>query len=501
MRGMPFLIIVAALVMASLVMAAGPAEAARKKSRKAPQPDRYASIVIEAETGYVLSERNADKKLYPASLTKMMTLYLTFEAIEAGKLQKYSRLPVSKRAAFQEPSELGLAAGTSIRVEDAILGLVTKSANDAAVVLAEAVGGSEDRFAQMMTQKAKALGMANTRFVNASGLHNAAQVSTARDMAILSQALMRDFPRQYRYFSTTSFTFAGKTYGNHNHLMKTYKGMDGLKTGYVYASGYNLAASAKQNGTRLVGVVFGGRTAKSRNDHMADLLDAGFLKVSSNLQVARLIEQRRQEVAAGTRLAYAPPVSGGAPAKVADAATLPAKKPASLQTSTSAAASNTRLAAASLNNYARNEPQFDAMGLAMSAAEEEQGDTVDADIVTPLADDRVIETLKAPAPRKAADFKPRSLNTTTMTASAANAAGGWSVQVGAFSSHEAGMAALQSMRGKLPVHITSGSQYTIAPLMTNRGMIYRARLAGLGREQATQACRILQGNCLILATR
>lgn len=488
------------MLVTALVMAAGTAEAARKKRQKAPQPDRYASIVIEAETGYVLSERNADKKLYPASLTKMMTLYLTFEAIETGKLQKYSRLPVSKRAAFQEPSELGLAAGTSIRVEDAILGLVTKSANDAAVVLAEAIGGSEPRFASMMTQKAKALGMMNTRFVNASGLHHASQVSSARDMAILSQSLMRDFPRQYRYFSTTSFTFAGKTYGNHNHLMKTYKGMDGLKTGYVYASGYNLAASAKQNGTRLVGVVFGGKTARSRNDHMADILDAGFVKVSSNLQVARLIEQRRQEVAAGTRLAYAPPVPGaGAATKVA--AALPAKKPAAAKTSTSTAASNTRLAAATPNSYARNEPQFDAMGLAMGASEEEQGDTFDADVVTPLADDRIIETLKAPAPQKAADFKPRTLNTTTMTASAANAAGGWAVQVGAFSSHDAGMTALQSMRGKLPQHITSGTQYTIAPLMTNRGMIYRARLAGLGREQATQACRILQGNCLILASR
>lgn len=477
------------LIVMIAVTAGTAAEAARKKVRKAaPQPDRYASIVIEADTGYVLSEKNPDKKLYPASLTKMMTLYLTFEALEQGKLQKYSRLPVSKRAAFQEPSELGLTAGTSIRVEDAILGLVTKSANDVAVVLAEGIGGSETRFAAMMTAKAKALGMANTRFVNASGLHHPSQVSSARDMARLGQALIKDFPSQYRYFSTSSFTFAGKTYGNHNHLMKTYKGMDGLKTGYVYASGYNLAASAKRDGTRLIGVVFGGRTAKSRNDHMAQILDAAFNK-TQDLRVARLIEQRRQGGAADTELA--------------DAGTLPLPKPSAPTTSTTAVAQNVAVSKSS-NRYAAQEvadasPQFNAMGLAMGLSDEEQGDTENDDVVTPLSDDRVV-ALKKEKASFTQDFQPRSLNTTTM-ASAATANGGWSVQVGAFSSHEAGMSALQSMRSKLPAHITGGSQYTIAPLMTNRGMIYRARLAGLGREQATHACRILQGNCLILATR
>lgn len=464
-------------VAAALALTAGTADAARKKHRSAPQVDRYASIVMEADTGLVLSERNPDKKLYPASLTKMMTLYLTFEAIENGRLQKYSRIAVSRRAAAQEPSKLGLQAGSSIRVEDAILALVTKSANDVAVMLAEAVGGSETRFAALMTQKARALGMANTRFVNASGLHHPAQVSSARDMALLGQALIRDFPRHYRYFSTASFTFAGKTYNNHNHLMKTYRGMDGLKTGYVNASGYNLTASATRNGTRLIGVVFGGKTTRSRNDHMAQLLDTGFAK-ASDARVASLISQRRKASAAGKQIVSASAAAIGRK--------IPLRKPAS---------------AASPYAYdtaapSETSPQFDAMGLAVGRVVE-QGDADVTDAPSQFAENRVVSMKTGQA--FVQEFQPRPLNTTAMAQ--VPVTGAWSVQVGAFSSHAAGMSALQTTRGKLPSHVAGGSQYLIAPLMTNRGMIYRARLSGLAREQATQACRILQGNCLILAAR
>ncbi len=247
-----------------------------------PQPahakynPKYASIVIDAETGKVLRSRNADKRLYPASLTKMMTLFLTFEAIEDGRLSMNQYIRFSNKAAAQEPSKIGLNAGSRILVRDAILSLVTKSANDVAVVLAEAIGGNEQQFAAMMTQRARALGMKNTTFKNASGLHHPRQVSTARDMATLSRSLMQYFPHYYHFFSTNTFSYKGKNYKNHNKLLTTYRGMDGLKTGYVRAAGFNLAASAVRDDRRLIGVVFGGRSSKTRNDHMAKILDESF---------------------------------------------------------------------------------------------------------------------------------------------------------------------------------------------------------------------------------
>ncbi|HYC03181.1 MAG TPA: D-alanyl-D-alanine carboxypeptidase family protein [Azospirillaceae bacterium] len=237
---------------------------------------KYASIVIDAETGAVLHASGADTRNYPASLTKMMTLYLTFDALNSGKLQLNQRLPVSARAAGQAPSKLGLRAGDSIEVEDAILALVTKSANDASVVLAEAIGGTEAKFAQMMTDKARKIGMTRTTFRNANGLPNAQQLTTARDMARLGQALIYDHKKYYRYFSTTNFQFRGANHHNHNRLMSRYEGMDGLKTGFINASGFNLVASATRDGRRLIGVVMGGETSGWRDRHMAELLDRGF---------------------------------------------------------------------------------------------------------------------------------------------------------------------------------------------------------------------------------
>jgi D-alanyl-D-alanine carboxypeptidase len=245
-------------------------------------PGLYAEIVIDAATGEVLSQKNADTRLYPASLTKMMTLYLTFEALSQGKLDLSQSLPVSREAAAQEPSSLRLKAQGSIRVEDAILAITTKSANDCAVVLSEAVGGSEEDFARAMNDKACQIGMTNTHFVNASGLPDKGHFSTVRDMALLSQALLRDYPQYYHYFSVRSFTYHGHTYPNHNRLMNRYPGMDGMKTGYIDASGYNLSASAVRDGTRLIGVVFGGKTARRRDDTMAKLLNQGFTKIRKN---------------------------------------------------------------------------------------------------------------------------------------------------------------------------------------------------------------------------
>lgn len=287
----------------SLFVAAGTVEA------------RYASIVIDADTGQVLHAANQDTRNYPASLTKMMTLYMAFEALEQGKLTLNKKLKVSRRAAGMPPSKLGLKRGQTIRAEDVILALVTKSANDAAVVMAEALGGKETQFARMMTKKARALGMKRTTFRNASGLPNRGQLSTARDMSKLAQALLRDFPSYYRYFSTKKFTYAGRTYRNHNKLLKNYQGTDGIKTGYIRASGFNLVASVKRNDRRLIAVVFGGRTSRSRDRHMRKLLDRGFKKLAE-LRIASTPPVPRRK-----------PVSPQFALNTADKALMPAKDP------------------------------------------------------------------------------------------------------------------------------------------------------------------------------
>lgn len=464
--------------------ARGKKHSSRKSSSKVN--DRYAHIVIDAQSGFVISESNPDKKLYPASLSKMMTLYLTFEAIENGVLTKNQRIPISANAQYQPPSKLGLESGNSLRVEDGILALVTRSANDAAVVLADGIAGSESRFARLMTFKARQLGMRNTHFVNASGLHDPEQYSTARDMAILAQALMRDFPRYYRYFSTPQFVYAGITSLNHNKLMKTYKGMDGLKTGYVNASGYNLAASAVQDGSRIIGVVFGGRTAKSRNAAMEKLLDESFKRMKDP-RVMAAIDRRMQ----------------------AARASMPKRKPITASISRYRREMNEPHYTTARTQRAQEAPGFRSMGMNV-----EEGDAaLDNRSVEMTTQDLGKPELR-PEPR--ADFKPRPLNTkeiakpaapnapaipmspATATKMASAVAGSWAVQVGAFTTHQAGMNALKDAHKKLPAAMAGNSTYIIAPLMTNRGIIYRARLAGLDQKQADGACKVLRGNCLVL---
>ena len=237
---------------------------------------RYAAIVIDANTGEVLFEKNADSARYPASITKVMTLYLTFEALQAGRLSLSDQVVISPHAAAQAPSKLGLRPGESIPVDEAIRAMTVKSANDIAVAMAEKLGGSEGRFAALMTLRAQELGMRNTQYVNASGLPDARQISSARDIAILSRALMRDFPQYYPYFSLRSFTFRGRVVPGHDHLLGTVAGVDGLKTGYTTASGFNLASSAVRDGRRIIGVVLGGSSVAARDAHMADLLQTSF---------------------------------------------------------------------------------------------------------------------------------------------------------------------------------------------------------------------------------
>jgi len=251
----------------------------------------YASIVVDWQTGRVISNYRADKLHAPASLTKVMTLYLLFEALDAKRIKLNQRLRVSRHAQYTSPSRLGLRAGTTITVREAILALVTKSANDAAVVVAEALGGSEARFARMMTIRARQIGMTRTTFRNASGLPARGQLTTARDMAIMARTIIKKFPHHYHYFGTRVFYFRGRRYGNHNRLLGRYPGVDGLKTGYVRASGYNLIVSARNRaGTRVVAVVLGGRSHRHRDIRMTSLLNHSF---GSKTRYASLIRRGR----------------------------------------------------------------------------------------------------------------------------------------------------------------------------------------------------------------
>lgn len=263
----------AALALAVLVLAAALPARAQIGS------ERYASIVIEARSGAVISAANAEELRHPASLTKMMTIYLAFEAMRQGRVGPNDLITVSPAAAAEPPSKLGLVAGSRLTVQQAVMALITKSANDAATALGEHLGGSEARFAQMMTQRARQLGMPDTVFRNAHGLPDRAQVTTARDMATLGRRLFLDFPNEYKLFSAANFAYRGRTHYNHNRLLASYEGADGIKTGYINDSGFNLVASAERENIRLVAVVFGGASGRERDAHIADLMDRGFARM------------------------------------------------------------------------------------------------------------------------------------------------------------------------------------------------------------------------------
>ena len=238
---------------------------------------KYAAIVVDAKTGEVLYAQQADSPRYPASITKVMTLYLTFEALANGKLSPNEMITVSPRAAAEAPTKLGLRPGQTIAVADAMNAVAVKSANDMAVALAEKIGGNENRFAAMMTLKAQELGMNNSHFVNANGLPDSRQLTTARDIAILSRAVMRDYPQYYALFGRKEFVWHGRVINNHNGLLGKMPGVDGIKTGFTNASGYNLAASAVRDNRRLIAVVMGGNSVAARDSHVADLLETGFM--------------------------------------------------------------------------------------------------------------------------------------------------------------------------------------------------------------------------------
>lgn len=445
-------------VLRLLVFAAAWLTAIAAFSTPAAANPNYAAFVMHADSGDVLFSRYADEQRYPASLTKMMTLYLLFEELEAGRLTVDSELAVSSQAAGQPPSKLGLAKGSKIKVKDAIDALIVKSANDVAVVVAESISGSEWRFAQKMTEKARELGMRRTTFRNASGLPNSKQTTTARDLATLGRRLVQDFPQYYPYFATESFTWNGRVYRTHNRLIKTYEGAEGLKTGYTRRSGFNLVTSANRGGNRLIGVVLGGRSVGTRDAHMREILDNAYGEITRNpTLLASLYRQT--------------PTPRLKPTLVAE---LEAKGAAPTIAGNSALQEDIFTASA---DFAR--PQGDDTIGALIAASN-SGDLNEYELVR----------LAALAPEDGAIGEG--------DADVINA--GWSVQIGAYSSKPRAQKELE-----LAATAAGLSAYARAVLPVTRtdgGPLYRARFTSMTAVEAADLCQALRGakiSCFVAA--
>jgi D-alanyl-D-alanine carboxypeptidase len=315
-RGKRAALAIAVTLMGAFLAMTADADARTRKRSRAPSAGwhaGFASIVIDAKTGSVLDEENADALRHPASLTKIMTLYMLFEQIENGKFKLDSKLKVSEYAAEQPPSKLGLREDQTIDVDSAIKALVTRSANDVAVVIAEALADDEDEFAELMTKKARALGMGKTVFKNASGLPHREMVTTARDMATLGRAVQDRFPKLYRYFSTQHFVWRGRTIANHNRMFGRIPGVDGIKTGYTNASGFNLVTSVRHKNRHVVAVVLGGRTGAQRDNHMRELISDYFDDASAGPRTAPLVVEAPAPAPVKTAQTKQRPVRAAAP--------------------------------------------------------------------------------------------------------------------------------------------------------------------------------------------
>ncbi len=388
---------------------------------------KYAAVVIDGHTGRIVFARSADRPRYPASLTKVMTLYLLFEELEAGRVSMNTRLQVSPRAASQPPSKIGVRAGTTITVDQAIRALVTKSANDVAVVVAEHISGSEYRFAQRMTTRARSLGMRRTRFMNASGLPNNRQLTTARDMATLAQRMQQDFPDYYSFFSITEFRYNGRRYTNHNSLVGRYSGTTGLKTGYTRASGFNLTATVERQGKYLIGVVLGGQSARSRDSHMVSILDRAW-------GTAVAMNNPR------TRLASAP---------------VPRVRPGSTPP-------RYVLASALTTPLPAPPPQGDT-SLDVSFSDTQGTETA------------AIRSLRSTTPAGDSDaFNPSS----------------WVIQVGAYAQPSEAVARIHQAVNVAPVLLANAVPITM-PVSSAAQTLYRSRFGGLNETNAHKACREL----------
>jgi len=405
---------------------------------------RYAAIVVDANTGNTLFSANADAERYPASLTKMMTLYMVFEALESGKITKSTRVPFSATASAKPPTKLGVKPGNSVTVETIIYALVTKSANDAAAAIGEYLGGTEEGFARMMTSKARKLGMTETVFKNASGLPNSSQHSTARDMATLGIALREHFPQYYGYFSTPSFTFGRQRMRNHNNLLGRIEGVDGIKTGYTNASGFNLVSSVKSGDRKIVAVVMGGASARARDNKMAELIKKYLPKASGRGGGALVARSAPAEIRADT------------PVNAIAAAMLPKK----------------------------NAPTPDARPV----DEEVQVASLDAEVPTPSK--RIAEAFGDAAVEQAYAGSTPSAVDPVKTASTVQA--GWVVQIASSPSDEEAKAALAKASKRAPRILAEAAGFTV-PFEKGGVTYYRARFGGFETKTAAwDACGALK---------
>jgi len=464
---------------------------------------KYAALVLDKYSGRVLFARNADAQRFPASLTKIMTLYIVFEELAQENIKLNSPLTVSKNAEGQAPSKLGLDAGDTITVEEAILALVTKSANDVAMVVAENLGGTERKFAQRMTKRARELGMARTTFRNPHGLPDKRQVTTARDMATLAQRMMDDFPQYYAYFGTESFNFRGRIFNNHNNLLGDYEGTNGIKTGYTRASGFNLTASVIRDGKHLVGVVLGGKTPRARDDHMVDILDEAFGRVPRrghmSIATAAPIPRSRPERA----------VPQAAPAPVQTLASL--EQPATAMTPDVAAGLLADMApqTAPVPSPSPAATQTPALTQPVPRAQPEQRrlNIASAQPTNAKVFEDVTAWLVSPANAResapgltgtlgAGDFSPPADTSQTGVASerpyiAAPLGNAWRIQIGAYSDAEEAGRRIQAAMSRAP-SVLKGKGPATVPVKTASRTLFRSRFTGFsGEDQARNACTTL----------
>jgi D-alanyl-D-alanine carboxypeptidase len=439
------------------------------------------SIVVDAASGEVLSASNADTSTYPASLTKMMTLYLLFEAMQDGRVKVTDTITFSKYSAGMAATNLNVDSGDRISVETAILALVVRSANDAATAIAEHIGGTEAGFARLMTNKAQMLGMSRTTFRNANGLPDSKQRTTARDMATLSVALIRDFPQYYGYFKRTSFKYRGVTYRGHNKLLKSFKGYDGIKTGYIRASGFNLASSAERDGRRLVVVVLGGTSPSMRDRKVADLLTSGF---KSQRGTGTLIAAKAPQ--GGQVKAAAPaPADTAAESVVEDVIANILIKPAQAASVEEGEKPFSAVKLAGLKGLApllkpgtRPKPAEAAIALATPA-------------LKPGTSPKVLKIAEAEP------FVPDAQATTVVW----KADGNYGIQVGAYSKYNAAQKAAQTATNAESQLLADARIIIDTQKMNNGSKLYRARVAGLSKTDAQTACRNLKAkrtDCLVL---
>ena len=505
-------VLIASLAVAALLIA--PAEARpRKRAPAQGWQTGYSAIVVDAKTGKVLHETKADAIRHPASLTKIMTLYLLFEQIEAGKLKLNSKLKVSAHAAAQAPSKLGLDEDDTIAVENAIKALVTRSANDVAATVAEAIAGSEENFARLMTKKARALGMQRTTFKNASGLPDALQVTTARDFAVLGRAIQDRFPRHYRYFAIKSFEWQGVGIRNHNKLLGKIAGLDGIKTGYTRASGFNLVSSVRTNQRHVVAVVLGGNTAAARDARMRELIRANLARASTGARTApRVVEAPEATPARPVRIASAAPVeivatSATAPSpgseepirptpvktfiigKSGEPASPGAAKPGTLGV-VPAASLMTPIGAVVQQWTVGPQPAAERQGIVAPASAPTAAEMPAPSAVAVVAPAPPSAPVSAtPIPASAAPSAPPA--SSIPTSAPANLRGGWLIQVGAFPDERQARERIDATRGKLSALLAKAAPYT-EQTIKGSSTLFRARFAGLDEAGARRACAMLK---------